>query len=1184
MNANPLTTRQGKNMNLTFTKIEKKILKFWKDNQIFEKSIEQRKKAQNFIFYEGPPYANALPGIHHLLARAFKDIICRYKTMRGFKVLRKAGWDTHGLPTEMEVEKKLGIKNKKEIEKLGIKRFIKECKKNVFIYKKEWEKFTERIGYWLDLKNPYITCDPDYIESVWWILKQIWQKGLLYKDYKVSPYCPRCQTVLSSHEVAQGYEKIKEPAIYIKFPILNPEFKNTSLLVWTTTPWTLPGNVAIAINPDFIYTKMKVNETTTPLPPSRAQDAGPSYLILAKERIEASGIKGEITKEFKGKDLIGLRYESLYPFSEEVIKQAYRVIPADFVSLEEGTGLVHIAPAFGEEDMEVGKKNNLPILLTVDEEGRFKLGIKKWARMFVKEADPKISEDLKNRNLLFKEELYEHDYPFCWRCHSPLLYYAKKSWFIRMTKVKKDLIRNNKKINWIPGHLKEGRFGEWLREIKDWTLSRERYWGTPLPIWQCKNCGNLEFIGSLKDLLNQNFSNNNYYLYRHGHSLRQEKKVVSCWPEKSLCPLTEKGEKQVLEIAKKLKNKKIDLIFSSNLLRAKQTAEILSKETDAKIIFDKRLREINVGIFNNQNPKLFWNYILTKKNPYLVKAPKGESLTDLQRRVYDFLKKIDKKYQGKNIIIVSHELPLTVLENTLKGWSIKEIIEWRKKNREKLIKTGQERKIEFKKLPFNKKMELDFHRPYIDEVRFYCPKCGSLMKRTLEVIDCWFDSGCMPFAQGHWPFAQTQNSKIKNQKYNLPELFPADYISEGVDQTRGWFYTLLAISTLLGFGSPYKNVISLGHVLDEKGEKMSKSKGNVVDPQDIVGKYGADATRWYFYTVNQPGDAKLFCEREINECLKRFIMTLWNCYSFFETYKIKSEIQKPKTKNILDRWIISRLNQLIQQVTENLDKYEVTFAARVIENFVIEDLSLWYIRRSRRRFQKPENKKELKEASATLNCVILTLSKLTAPFIPFLSEQIYSRLRWHLKQSVHLEDWPKVSKKLIDEKLNQKMKKTRELVTLALAERARSRIKVRQPLSRLKIKDLRFKLEKELLDLIKEEVNIKEIVFDPKIKKEVELDTEITPELKEEGIIREVIRQIQEMRKIAGLKPKDKILVRYFGPDELNEILEKNKNFILKETNIKNLSFKENQKAEVFAAQKEVMVHQQNLWLAIKKI
>jgi len=1159
-------------MDLSFPKLEKKILKFWQKEKIFEKSIEQRKKAPNFVFYEGPPTANAKPGIHHVLSRVYKDIICRYKTMRGFKVLRKAGWDTHGLPVELEIEKKLGLKNKKDIEKHGINRFNKKCRQSVWQYKKDWEKLTERIAFWLDLENPYITYTADYIETVWYILKQIYQKGLLYQDYKVVPYCPRCGTSLSSHEVALGYERIKEPAIYIKFQILNPEFENTSLLVWTTTPWTLPGNVAIAVNPNFVYQKVKIDN---------------KYLVLAKERQEAVGIKGEIVKEFKGKDLVGLRYQALYSISEEISKSAYRVIPADFVSLEEGTGLVHIAPAFGEEDMIAGKKNKFPILLPVNEEGKFTLDVKKWAGLYVKEADPLIIEDLKNRNLLFKEELYEHDYPFCWRCHSPLLYYAKQSWFINMQKVKRDLIKNNQKINWIPAHLKEGRFGEWLREIKDWVITRERYWGTPLPIWQCKTCNNLEVIGSLKDLLSEKFSDNNYFIFRHGDSLRQTKNVAMCWPEKIFCPLTKEGEKEVETSAKKLKNKKIDIIFSSDLLRTKQTAEILSKETGARIIFDKRLREYNVGIFNGKNPRLVWDYLNKKGNIVSAKPPRGESLLGIGKRMSSFLKDLNKKYQNKNILIVSHELPLTILEGILKGWAIEKILEWRKWEKESRIKTGQFREVDFNDLPYNEKMEIDFHRPYVDGVKFYCQKCRGVMERVPEVIDCWFDSGSMPFAQHHYPF---ENRDLIDKKTQ----FPADYISEAVDQTRGWFYTLLAISTLLNKGPAYKNVISLGHVLDEKGEKMSKSKGNVVDPWLILEKYGSDATRWYFYTVNQPGDAKLFKEKDVEESLRRFIITLWNCFTFYSTYaeKIRVNPRKNPRKSavLLDKWVISRLNNLIKDTTQKLDKYDVTGAARAIENFVIEDLSLWYIRRSRRRFQKPESEKELKEASITLNCVLLGVSKLTAPFIPFLSEAIYQCSTSKVGQSVHSGDWPKANKRLIDKKLEKKMEKVRGIVSSALAERAKTGIKVRQPLNELKIKTTtlpppsrksgpHYELWKELLELIKEEVNVKQITFGKTLK----LDTKITSELKEEGILREIIRNIQEMRKKANLKPRHKISVQYFGTPELNKILAKNKDLILRETLAKDFQLVKKGK-RVFDVEKETKVGQEALWLAIKKI
>ena len=1078
-----------------FPELEKRILNFWRQNKIFEKSSSLRKKAKDFVFYEGPPTANGKPGIHHVLSRAYKDIICRYKTMRGFRVLRKAGWDTHGLPVELEVEKKLGLKNKKDIEKYGIAEFNKKCRESVWQYKDDWEKLTERIGFWLDMEHPYITYENDYIEKVWGVIKQIYQKGLLYKDYKVVPYCPRCGTPLSSHEVAQGYKKIKERSVYVKFEIA----PKTYLLVWTTTPWTLPGNVAVAVNPKITYIKAQV---------------GNEIFVLTKERAAVLGEGYKIIEEFKGDKLLGLKYKR--PFGEDI---GSRVIAADFVSIEDGTGLVHIAPAFGEDDMQVGKKNNLPIILNVDEEGKYKKDVSLWAGMFVKDADPLIIKNLQERGLLFKEELYEHDYPFCWRCGSALLYYAKESWFINMQKVKSALIKNNKLINWVPAHLKEGRFGEWLREVKDWAFSRERYWGTPLPVWQCQTCSHREIIGGKKDLISQNFSDNHYYFLRHGHSLRQVKKVSCCWPEPFECPLTDEGKKQVALVAKDLKKEKIDLIFSSDLLRTKQTAEIVAKESGLTIIYDERLREFNVGVFNGQDPKKSWEYVGGGINIFEKRLPQGESWNDLKKRTYEFLKEVNKKYAGKNILIISHEAVLTVLETTLLGLSKEELFAWREKN--SLAVSGWRETI-FKNLPYNEKMELDFHKPYIDEVKFYCPKCKGVMQRVPELIDVWFDSGSMPFA-----------SDTK---------FPADYICEAIDQTRGWFYTLLAIATLLGHDAPYKNVISLGHVLDEKGEKMSKSKGNVVNPWDMIEKYGIDAVRWYFYTVNQPGDSKLFSEKELAESLRKFIMIYWNSFVFYQTYTesghAMSNVRHRMSNNVLDKWIISRLNSSIQEATQKLDKYDVTGAARAIEDFAVNDLSLWYIRRSRKRFLEAQN---------TLSLSLSTLSKLTAPFIPFLSEEIFKKLgKARTSSSVHLEDWPKVDLKLINKKLEQEMVKVREVVALALAERAKAGIKVRQPLQELQITD---KISKDLLGLIKEEVNVKKINFG----KELKLDIKITPELKEEGTVREIIRQIQEMRKKAGLKPQDKILIQYAAPAELVKILEKNKKTILTET-----------KAEVF--------------------
>ncbi|MFH1820809.1 MAG: class I tRNA ligase family protein [Candidatus Nealsonbacteria bacterium] len=1131
-------------MENSFPELEKKILLFWQKAGIFEKSVKQRANARDFVFFEGPPTANGKPGIHHVLARTFKDVICRYKAMQGFHVVRKAGWDTHGLPVELEVEKKLGLKNKKDIEKYGIAKFNQQCRESVWQYKDEWEKLTERIGFWVDMKDPYITYENDYIESLWWIIKEIHKKKLLYKGYKVVPYCARCGTSLSSHEVALGYKKVKEPSVYVKFKVK----PNTYLLVWTTTPWTLPANVAVAVNPKLIYVKARL---------------GKDNLILAKDRLSCLGEGYEIVEEFLGKNLLKMKYEPLHQI-KNLGKKAWFVVGANFVSVEDGTGLVHIAPAFGEDDMAVSQANDLPVILNVDEQGKFKKEVKEWAGQWVKDADPLIIEYLQKKGYLFKKELYEHDYPFCWRCSMPLLYYAKESWFINMQKVKKSLIANNQNINWVPAHLKDGRFGEWLKDLKDWAFSRTRYWGTPLPVWQCQKCEHQEVIGSKKDLMAQEFSTNRYFLLRHGHSLKNVKQIISSRPEKAAYPLLPKGIKQVERVAKFLKKEKIDLIFSSDITRTKQTAKIVSEALGVKIVYSSKLRDIDLGVFNGKSFKEF-HKVFNAKDLFHKAPEKGESWPDCRKRMVDFVEQLEKKYKKKNILIVSHGDPLWLLEGAMAGWTDKELWHF-KEGHLNYIGTGELRKISYNKFPYNKKMELDFHRPYVDEVKFTCPKCKKgLMERVLDLIDVWFDSGAMPFAQYHYPFEKGLQ-------------FPANCICEAIDQTRGWFYTLLAVSTLLGRGTPYKNVISVGHVLDEKGEKMSKSKGNAVDPWNMIEKYGADAVRWYFFTVNQPGDVKLFAENNLAESLRKFIMTFWNSAVFFETYGQKAKMTQPK--HVLDKWIVSRLNELIKEVTKKIEVYDAVSAARTLDSFIINDLSLWYIRRSRRRFQRPNSQKELKEASAVLGFLLSTLAKLTAPFVPFISEEIYKKTSLTgPESSVHLTDWPKADEKLINPNLNQKMEKVRIIVAQVLAERSKAGIKVRQPLPELTVADPDLMKEKDLLELLKEEVNVKKISFAEHLK----LNMNITPELEEEGMIREIIRQIQEMRKKADLKPTDKVYVRYLGTDKLNQIMARNRTFVLKEGRVKELSSGDRPK-QVFDVERTIKVGQHDLWLAIKKL
>ena len=1093
-------------------KIEEKILEFWKRENIFEKSLtlRQAQGKKMFVFYEGPPSANGRPGIHHVLSRVYKDIICRYKAMGGFWVSRKAGWDTHGLPVELQVEKELGLKTKKDFEKYGVGNFNEKAQEIVWKYKEEWDKLTERIGFWLDLKDPYITYEPHYIESVWYIISQIAKKKLLYQDFKVVPYCSRCGTALSSHEVALGYEKVSENSVYIKFK-LKPgqtlklslcessgkkrEFKtgdNTYIISWTTTPWTLPGNVALAVGEKINYEIL------------RFKNGG--IFIFAKNLKESINIEDEkLNSEFTpGKNLVGLEYEPLFDVHQLKSKNSYKIYPAGFVNTEEGTGVVHIAPMYGVDDFNLGKKVGLPKVHTVDLGGKFIKGIGLGLDgVYVKsdEAESIILDYLKNKNLLFKTVKYEHDYPFCWRCHSPLLYYAKSSWFIRMEKLKKKLLDNNKKINWVPAHIKSGRFGEWLNEVKDWAFSRERYWGTPLPVWQCEKCKKEQVIGSLEEL--DKFSPkklNKYIFLRHGEAENNRIGVLSSWPEKKKYLLTLKGTKEIEKLIPWLKKKKIDLIFSSDLMRTKETAQIIAGALDKKIVYDKRLREHDFGIYNSRKATDWTKLFSRRTDRYLIRPANGENLGDVKKRMMEFLKFLDAEYEGKNILIISHGNPIMAAIGAYEGYKDEKTFELREALRIE-EKTGVTSEMVGHHWPYNEKGELDLHRPYVDDLIIRCQKCSEKMKRVKDVIDVWFDSGAMPFAQYHWPFDKKSE-------------YPADFISEGVDQTRGWFYTLHAVGALMERGPAFKNVICLGHILDEKGEKMSKSKGNIVDPWEVINKYGIDALRWYFFTINPPGESKRFAIRDVEERLRRFILTLSNVLIFYKTYGVKSQISNLKSQNLrlLDKWILSRLNQTIKVVKNNLDKYEVTQAARPIDDF-IDDLSRWWLRRSRKRFSS-------EDGPSVLKIVLEELSKLIAPFTPFLAEYIWQELG--NKESVHLTDYPKSQIKLIDKKLEEEMNFVREISAKGLALRAEAGIKVRQPLMKFQISNFQFlKNKDELLELIKEEINVKEITFGDEIK----LDTEITGELKAEGVLRELTRQIQELRRDGGLTPKDSISI-----------------------------------------------------------
>ncbi|MBI2462813.1 MAG: class I tRNA ligase family protein [Candidatus Spechtbacteria bacterium] len=1192
---------------MDISKQEEQILRLWREIGAFEKSVSKRPffaarsaevasatkvgkvtkgkpKSNSFVFYEGPPTANGRPGIHHVLARAYKDVICRYKTMRGFRVERKGGWDTHGLPVEIEVEKALGLKNKKDIETYGIGNFNEQCRQSVWKYQQEWEKLTERMGYWVDLKNPYITYNPMYMESLWWIIKQAWDKKLLYQGHKVVPLCPRCGTSLSSHEVAQGYQDVTENSVYAKFKISKSSINSGKelssrgaaatrdlsrharddnhifFLAWTTTPWTLPGNVALAVGAEIVYVVVQQKDET---------------LILAKNRLEILEGEYTIVKEIRGKDLAGIEYEPLFHSFKDVKEKKYYVVTANFVTTEDGTGIVHTAVMYGEDDYQLGDKLGLPKVHTVNEDGTFNDRVPQWQGRFVKDVEREITEDLRLRNLLYKVMPYTHSYPFCWRCKTPLLYYAMSSWFIAMSKVRNALITNNKKINWVPESIKEGRFGEWLREVKDWAFSRSRYWGTPLPVWHCSQCGDNEVIGSRDDLRKQTFSTNTYFVLRHGFSDRNKEKVISSiFPEPRAVHLTEKGEKEAMKAARELKKKGgVDIIISSPFARTKETAEIVARELGAKVIYDKRVMEVQTGDMEGHTEKEF-HAAYPSATRFTTAPRKGETLVQLQKRMRGAIEAIDKKYKGKRILIVSHGDPLWILEGMMSGLTQEEIVGVKDKGRIfRYPQVGTLQPLHVAYFPYNKKGELDFHRPYVDAVEFHCNSCnasGNTMRRVKDLVDVWFDSGSMPFAQYHFPFEngtapQTHADLTRKVAETFPYVsaaglaYPADYICEAVDQTRGWFYTLLAVSTILGYEAPYKNVISLSHILDKNGQKMSKSRGNTVDPWAVMDKYGADALRWYMYTVNDPGDVKRFDEKDVHERYNKFISTLWNTLVFFQTYtdkKLKVKSQKLKittnpSSSILDKWILARLEETTSFVQKSLDNYAVPEAARALEAFAMEDVSNWYVRRSRRRFQKPQTAMEKDEAVATLRVVLEQVALLSAPFTPFLSEALFQELKTGKKaDSVHWQDFPITGKvQAADAKVIETMQTVRALVKEGLRLRTEAGMRVRQPLQSFAIL---AKLAGGYSEVLKDELNVKELVvlapldatsFTGSEKKEeagwywgevngasVGLDTNLTPALVIEGLVKEMNRHIQDMRKDIKLTPQEKISVVYMLP------------------------------------------------------
>jgi isoleucyl-tRNA synthetase len=1176
---------------------EERILEFWRENKIFEQSLSQSEGKKEFIFYEGPPTANGKPGIHHLEARAFKDAIPRYKTMRGYHVRRKGGWDTHGLAVEIQEEKKLGLNSKKAIEEYGIAKFNQACKESVWEYLEVWNKFTKRIGFWVDQENPYVTYHNDYIESVWNVVKKINEQNLFYKDYKVVPWCPRCGTALSSHELAQGYEDVKDLSVYVKFRVsggntalsgsLSPSADgalplgssacerpldsniSTFILAWTTTPWTLPGNVALAVGKDINYVKVKT---------------GNEIYILAKERLPILTEPYEIIEEIKSNDLIGLEYEPLYPYLANTISEgeksklgkAFKVYKANFVTTGDGTGIVHTAVMYGQDDFELGTEIGLPKHHLVGLDGKFLPGTGPFEGRFVKDEEVAIDiiKDLAHRGLLLKKEKYEHSYPHCWRCHTALIYYARDSWYIKMSdpKIKQQLISENEKINWEPAHIRDGRFGEWLREIKDWAVSRERYWGTPLPVWICEACKKVDVLGSIEDLkAKTKKSGNQYFVARHGEAISNVKMVIDSRGDKNN-KLTEKGTQDVKNNIEKHKNVNFDFIFSSPMSRAKETASIIADTfgfDKNQIIFDERLLEFQVGDLDGKNIEEYFKYIKTVPDYLSTPLPKGESRLSVYKRMGDFLYELEKKYENKKILIISHGDPILALFLSARGYT-KEKIREEEKDFE-YFKTGEIRKLPFISLPHNENYELDLHRPYIDEINLVC-ECGGKLTRTKEVMDVWFDSGAMPFAQDHYPFSV---KKI---------LYPADYICEAIDQTRGWFYTLHAVGILMGRGKAYKNVICLGHLLDANGKKMSKSIGNVVDPWEAMDKYGVDTLRLWMYSVNQPGESKNFDEKTVALLYQQVFGLLYNVLAFYELYRDKTlekndrPEKRPESKNILDVWILARLDELIDFTTKHLDDYKLLEPVRAMKDF-IGDLSTWYLRRSRERIKNGD-----KDAKETLYYVLKTLAKIMAPFAPFAAEDIWLKLKndpakdgaSNDVESVHLENWPAAPFKLFSiiplpnlplyrgrrkEGVLENMQTIRNIVTLGLEARQKAGIKVRQPLNQLRIKN--YELGIEYAELIRDELNVKEIVQDKNLETEVELDVNITPELKQEGDYRELARALQDMRKKMGLTPSDVVSITFETNDAGKKLIQKFEADMKKTVLVSKIEFKNNDGEEV---------------------
>jgi isoleucyl-tRNA synthetase len=1098
---------------------EERILAFWQKNGIFEKTLEKndssgKKSADEFIFYDGPPFATGEPHYGHILAGTIKDAIPRYKTMRGFYVPRRWGWDCHGLPIENMIEKELGLSTRKDIELYGIEKFNAAARASVLRYDAVWKRIVPRTGRFVDMDNAYLTMDWRYTESIWWSFKRLHEQGLVYQGFKPMHICPRCETTLSNFEVGLNYKEISDISAYVKFELVDEGGKGTGefLLAWTTTPWTLPGNVALAVNPKMTYVQALVES-----------EKGKESVLLAKDRLQVLKNPHTVQKEFSGTELLGKKYRPLFPYYQKAdIKNKenfYKVVGAHFVTTTDGTGIVHIAPGFGEDDYNLSLTEKLPFIQPVGMDGRYTKEVTDFAGEQVKpiptsndpkahqKTDVEIIKYLDKKGLLFAKEQFKHSYPHCWRCDTPLLNYAASSWFVQVTALKEKLLAKNRGVHWVPAEIGQGRFGNWLENAKDWSVSRSRFWGAPLPVWQCADCGHNHFIGSV-DELRQKTKRNRYFVMRHGEAESNVANVISA-DIKDEDPLTPHGRKQVQEAAQHIlanSNPKIDLIFSSPFERTRQTAELVAEviKYDGKITYDDRLREL--GSFSFEGKSRDDRNVAYEEHLGMMAAG-DETREGAQHRVKEFLYDIDAKHAGKTILIVSHAGPLLTFGPMI-------------------MDNAEVREAPFASLPHDAHFELDLHRPYIDAITFSCEKCGGTAKRVQDVFDTWYESGSMPFASIHFPFENEQKSV--NVAHAVPPRFPADFIAEGQDQTRGWFYSLLVLGCGLFEQSPYKNVVVNGTILAEDGQKMSKRLKNYPDVEDVLNKYGADAMRYYL--LSSPAVAAedvAFTEKGLDEVVKKIINRLENVYAFYALYQEpdqkKAVAPADTSKHILDRWILARLRELSTDVTAGLEHYKLDAATRPFAQFV-DDLSTWYLRRSRDRFKNETEKEDKHAALATTRFVLFEIAKLLAPIMPFLAEELYQKVKTAADlESVHLETWPVLKKHEKDPEVLADMNSVRSLVSLALEARAAAGIKIRQPLAELSIADENIARNAGLAELIADEVNVKKISSNSTIAGPVQLDTTITPELKIEGAVRDFIRSVQDIRKNAGLTPNQHI-------------------------------------------------------------